>query len=79
MVNERAAGSRVGERTSCRGKTMHALSKCDCSKACYYAALVETERSWFELLMRLARHRVDHPERGESRVIALMLWTQRAG
>jgi hypothetical protein len=57
---------------SCRGKVLHALGQCDCFKPGDYAALVETERLWFELLIRLARHGANHPS-GQGRVSALIL------
>jgi hypothetical protein len=53
---------------------MHALGACDCLKPRDYAALVETERLWFERLMHLPRHRVKHPEGWEVTVIALILY-----
>ena len=58
--------------TSCRGKVTYALDQCDCFKPRDYAALVETERLWFELLIRLARHEANHPS-GEGRMSALIL------
>ena len=39
---------------SCRGKTLHALGQCDCCfKPADFLALVEKERRWFELVMRV--------------------------
>jgi hypothetical protein len=58
---------------SCRGKVTHALGQCDCFKPGDYAALVENQRLWSELLMRIAQHRVDHPEGMDSGLINLML------
>ena len=58
---------------SCRGKAMHALDECDCFQPRDYEALLETEQLWFELLIHLVRYRMNHPEGGEGRVIALIL------
>jgi hypothetical protein len=47
---------------------------CNHFKPSDYAALVENERLWLELLMRFPRHRVQHPEGAEVGVIALILY-----
>jgi hypothetical protein len=56
---------------SCRGKVMHALSRCDCFQPRDFAALLETERPWCELLIGLAQHGANHP--GGERMSTLIL------
>jgi hypothetical protein len=47
---------------SCRGKAMHALGECDCYlKPRDFLTLPESERRWFEILMRLTRRHADTP------------------
>ena len=59
---------------TCRGKAMHALGECDCYfKPRNFVDLLERECLWFELLMRVARHRVNHPESFEAQVISRIL------
>jgi hypothetical protein len=59
---------------SCRGKAMHALGECDCYfKPRDFVDLLEREYIWFELLMRLVRHRVNYPESFEAQIISGMI------
>ena len=60
---------------SCSWKipVVHELGLCNCFKPRDFAELLETERLWFELLMRLTRYRFEHPDCGEGRAIALIL------
>ena len=55
------------------GKALHALGQCDCFKPFDFAELLERELLWFQLLMRLTRHRVDNPEGMATGIINLML------
>jgi hypothetical protein len=39
----------------------------------HFIALIERECIWFELLMRLVRHRVNYPESFEAQIISGMI------
>jgi hypothetical protein len=59
---------------NCSGKAMHALGE----YACYFKPrdfvdLLERECIWFELLIRLVRHRVNYPESFEAHIISRMI------
>ena len=50
---------------------MHALGRCDCFQPRDFAALLETEPLWFEVLIRLAQHGANDP--GGERMSTLIL------